>query len=26
MLKSLGKGDYSLTIKHINPCDVLIEG
>jgi hypothetical protein len=24
LLKKLGKGDYSLTIKHRKPCDVLI--
>ncbi len=26
ILKSLGKGDYALTIKHTKPCDVLISG
>ena len=26
ILKSLGKGDYALTIKHSKPCDVLISG
>jgi hypothetical protein len=26
LLKSLGKGDYSLTIKNSKPCDVLISG
>jgi hypothetical protein len=26
LLKKLGKGDYSLTIKHSKPCDVLISG
>jgi hypothetical protein len=26
ILKKLGKGDYSLTIKHSKPCDVLISG
>ena len=26
LLKNLGKGDYSLTIKHSKPCDVLISG
>jgi len=26
VLKKLGKGDYSLTLKHSNPCDVLISG
>ncbi len=26
LLKSLGKGDYALTIKHSKPCDVLISG
>jgi hypothetical protein len=26
VLKKLGKGDYSLTIKHSKPCDVLISG
>jgi hypothetical protein len=26
LLKSLGRGDYALTIKHSKPCDVLISG
>ena len=26
LLKKLGKGDYALTIKHSEPCDVLISG
>jgi hypothetical protein len=26
LLKKLGNGDYTLTIKHIEPCDILISG
>jgi hypothetical protein len=26
LLKSLGKGDHAMTIKHSKPCDVLISG
>jgi hypothetical protein len=26
VLKRLGKGDYALTIKHTEACDVLISG
>jgi len=26
LLKNLGSGDYSLTIKHSKPCDILISG
>jgi hypothetical protein len=26
LLKKLGKGDYSLTIKHSKPGDVIISG